>query len=200
MKKITILVLLAFTVITQAATMDPALQYQELKPTADQARAAHLSAEVLTRYHYSAIPLDDEASKKIFDAYIKSLDGEKLFFTQQDIDQLTEARTHLDDAILNENLNIPFSIFNLYKLRLNDRLTYAKGLLNKGFDFTVKEDYQYERENEPWVSNEADMQELWRKRVKNDWLRLKLAGKDDKTIADVLNKRYDSNLKSVAKL
>jgi len=199
-KKITLLVLLAFTVITQAATMDSALQFQELKPTTDQARAAHLSAEVLTHYHYSAIPLDDEASKKIFDAYIKSLDGEKMFFIQQDIDQLSEARTHLDDAILNENLSIPFAIFNLYKLRLNDRLSYAKALLNKGFDFTIKESYQYERENEPWVSNEADMQELWRKRVKNDWLRLKLAGKDDKTIVDVLNKRYDSNLKSVAKL
>ncbi len=200
MKKITLLVLLAFTIITQAATMDSALQFQELKPTYEQARAAHLSAEVLTRYHYSAIPLDDEASKKIFDAYIKSLDGEKMFFTQQDIDQLSEARTHLDDAILNENLSIPFAIFNLYKMRLNDRLSYAKALLNKGFDFTAKESYQYERENEPWVSTEADMQELWRKRVKNDWLRLKLAGKDDKTIVDVLNKRYDSNLKSVAKL
>ncbi|WP_318840523.1 carboxy terminal-processing peptidase [Methyloradius palustris] len=200
MKKITILVLLAFAIITQAATMDSAAQFQELKPTTDQARAAHLSAEVLTRYHYSAIPLDDEASKKIFDAYIKSLDGEKMFFTQQDIDQLSEARTHLDDAILNENLSIPFAIFNLYKLRLNDRLSYAKTLLNKGFDFTAKESYQYERENEPWVSNEADMQELWRKRVKNDWLRLKLAGKDDKTIVDVLTKRYDSNLKSVTKL
>ncbi|HSH97647.1 MAG: carboxy terminal-processing peptidase [Methylophilaceae bacterium] len=200
MKKITLLVLLAFTIITQAATMDSAAQFQELKPTVDQARAAHLSAEVLTRYHYSAIPLDDEASKKIFDAYIKSLDGEKMFFTQQDIDQLSEARTHLDDAILNENLSIPFAIFNLYKLRLNDRLSYAKTMLNKGFDFTTKESYQYERENEPWVSNEADMQELWRKRVKNDWLRLKLAGKDDKTIADVLTKRYDSNLKSVTKL
>ncbi|HEY0268049.1 MAG TPA: carboxy terminal-processing peptidase [Methyloradius sp.] len=200
MKKITLLVLLAFTIITQAATMDSALQFQELKPTYEQARAAHLSAEVLTRYHYSAIPLDDEASKKIFDAYIKSLDGEKMFFTQQDIDQLSEARTHLDDAILNENLSIPFAIFNLYKLRLNDRLSYAKALLSKGFDFTAKESYQYERENEPWVSTEADMQELWRKRVKNDWLRLKLAGKDDKTIVDVLNKRYDSNLKSVAKL
>ncbi|BCM24278.1 tail-specific protease [Methyloradius palustris] len=199
-KKITILVLLAFAIITQAATMDSAAQFQELKPTTDQARAAHLSAEVLTRYHYSAIPLDDEASKKIFDAYIKSLDGEKMFFTQQDIDQLSEARTHLDDAILNENLSIPFAIFNLYKLRLNDRLSYAKTLLNKGFDFTAKESYQYERENEPWVSNEADMQELWRKRVKNDWLRLKLAGKDDKTIVDVLTKRYDSNLKSVTKL
>jgi len=199
-KKITLLVLLAFTFITQAATMDSALQLEELKPTTDQARAAHLSAEVLTRYHYSAIPLDDEASKKIFDAYIKSLDGERMFFTQQDIDQLSEARTHLDDAILNENLSIPFAIFNLYKLRLNDRLSYAKSLLNKGFDFTVKESYQYERENEPWVSSEADMQELWRKRVKNDWLRLKLAGKDDKTIVDVLTKRYDSNLKSITKL
>jgi carboxyl-terminal processing protease len=44
------------------------------------------------------------------------------------------------------------------------------------------------------------MNELWRKRVKNDWLRLKLAGKDDKNIVDILDKRYDGFRKRLGQI
>ena len=44
------------------------------------------------------------------------------------------------------------------------------------------------------------MRELWRKRVKNDWLRLKLAGKDDKSIVEILDKRYDNSLKRIGRI
>jgi carboxyl-terminal processing protease len=44
------------------------------------------------------------------------------------------------------------------------------------------------------------LNELWRKRVKNDWLRLKLAGKDDKSIVETLDKRYDISLSGMSKL
>ena len=44
------------------------------------------------------------------------------------------------------------------------------------------------------------MRDLWRKRVKNDWLRLKLAGKDDKSIVDILDKRYDRFLKRIGRV
>jgi carboxyl-terminal processing protease len=56
------------------------------------------------------------------------------------------------------------------------------------------------REKEPWLKTEAEVRELWRKRVKNDWLRLKLAGKDDKSIVDILDKRYDNSQKRVTKV
>ena len=198
MKKILLLVLLAFGTALQAATPDPMLD--TLKSQQQQGQAAHLSAEVLTRYHYKSVPLDDLTSSKILDSYLKSLDGEKIFFMQADIDQFANVRTKLDDAIVNEDLSIPFAIFNLYKQRIAERITYARSLLKQGFDFDKKESYQLEREKEPWPKSEEEMRDLWRKRVKNDWLRLKLAGKDDKSIIETLNKRYDHSLKGVSKL
>ncbi|MEO7940704.1 MAG: hypothetical protein ABIR55_18930, partial [Burkholderiaceae bacterium] len=42
-----------------------------LQPAAQEARAAHLAAEVLTRYHYKPAPLDDALSSKVFDQYLK---------------------------------------------------------------------------------------------------------------------------------
>ena len=172
----------------------------DLKPGQSEAQAARLAAEVLTRFHYSKVPLDDAMSSKIFDQYLKSLDSEKLFFLQADIDRLSAERTRLDDAILREDLSVPYAMFNLYGQRAAERLTFARSLLKGGFNFQENETYQFTRDKAEWAKSEADIRDLWRKRVKHDWLRLKLAGKPDKEIAEVLDKRYDSLLKRIARL
>jgi carboxyl-terminal processing protease len=140
------------------------------------------------------MPLDDAMSTKIFDRYLKTLDPEKLFFVQADVDQFTKARTALDDAIQHQDLHIPFMIFNLYQRRVAERLIYAREMLKQGFDFKKNESFQYERDKEPWPRSEDEVRDLWRKRVKNEWLRLKLAGKDDKVIRETLDKRYGRSL------
>ena len=196
MKNKLLWILLAFI----SSALNTTLAAPQLMPLQQQSQAAHLSAEVLTRYHYKRIPIDDIFSSKIFDNYLKTLDGEKVFFLQADIDQFANARTKFDDAILNEDLSIPFAIFNLYQRRITERITYARSLLKKGFDFENNESYQYTRKNAPWPKSEEEMNDLWRKRVKNDWLRLKLAGRDDKSIVDTLGKRYDNSLRSISKV
>ena len=195
MKKFLPWIWLALTVVSNAALAAP-----KLEPQPYQSQAAHISSEILTRFHYKHVPLDDEASAKIFDNYLKSLDGEKIFFLQEDIDQFTSVRTYLDDAIRNENLTIPFTIFNQYQFRVAQRIDYARTLLGKGFDFDAREDYQFARKNASWPATESELNELWRKRVKNDWLRLKLAGKEDKTIAETLDKRYLNLANSLNKI
>ncbi len=191
---------LAFAIATQAVALDASRTTLPLEPLQEESQAAHLSAEILTRYQYRRVPLDDAASSKIFDNYLKSLDGEKIYFLQADIDRFAYARTKLDDAILDEDLSIPFEIFNVYQQRITARIAYARSLLKKGFDFERKESYQYMREKAPWPKSEDEMNDLWRKRVKNDWLRLKLAGKDSKNIADTLDKRYENILSSIGKV
>jgi carboxyl-terminal processing protease len=193
-------ILFALTLATQAAALEASQSVPQLKPLGDQPQAALLSAEILTRYEYKRVPLDDATSSKIFDSYLKELDGEKIFFLQSDIDHFAYARTRLDDAIRDEDLSIPFEIFNLYQQRISERIAYARSLLKKGFDFRRKESYQYNREKAPWVQSESEMDDLWRKRVKNDWLRLKLAGKDAKSIAETLDKRYENILNSISRV
>jgi carboxyl-terminal processing protease len=95
---------------------------------------------------------------------------------------------------------VPFAIFNLYQQRFNDRIAYARELLKTKFDFTTDESYQYDREKVEWAKTDAEVKDLWRKRVKNEWLRLKLAGKDDKAIRETLDKRYESYLSPSRKL
>ena len=196
MKSKLLWVVLAFA----AVMLNTAQATEQLAPLPQQADAALLSAKLLGRYHYRHVALDDALSAKIFDNYLKALDADKVIFTQADIDQFGYARTKLDDAILDEDLSIPFAIFNRYLQRISERLNYARSLLVKGFDFKRQESYQYIRKDAPWAKSAGELDDLWRKRVKNDWLRLKLAGKDSKSIAETLDKRYSNSLSGLDKV
>lgn len=185
----------------QAATFEAQTQYlPELKPQSYEAKAAHLAAEVLSRHHYKVLPLDDTMSEKIFDRYLKALDFEKLFFTQGDINRFVENRTRLDDALRSQDLRIPYLIFNLYVQRATERFAYAQSLLKQGFDFEQQESMSIQRNTLGWPQDEFEARDLWRKRVKNDWLSLKLAGKDDKSIIELLDKRYGNQQKRMKKI
>lgn len=170
-----------------------------LAPLQQQAQAAHLSAQFLTRFSYKPIPLNDVLAGKIMNKFIQSLDPDRVLFLQADIDKFTADSAKLDNAINHEDLQIPFAVFNAYEQRVVDRMNYARGLLKQPFDFTVKEDYSLLRDKEPWPQSQADSDELWRKRVKGDWLRLKLAGKSDADIHDTLDKRYENSLERAYK-
>ncbi|MBB3317790.1 carboxyl-terminal processing protease [Rhizobium sp. BK181] len=183
----------AFLAIAQSAYAEVAPP-PVLAPQKQQAQAAELSAKFLTRFSYKSVPLDDALSAKIMDRFIKSLDPDRVIFLQADIDKFMPDRSKIDDAIEREDLKIPFAIFNVYEQRIVDRMNYARNLLKQGFDFSVQEDYYLLREKEPWPQSEAESDDLWRKRVKNDWLRLKLGGKTDSAIRETLDKRYANAL------
>ena len=192
--------ILFLATVAQGATLDSVAPLPELKPVPQEAQAAHLTAEVLARYHYKMVPIDDALSQKIFDKYLKSLDPEKLFFVQDDIDNFSRERARLGTALLQQDLSVPFAMFNLYEQRAAERFAYARTLLKTGFDFQLKESYQFERDKKAWPTSEAQVRDLWRKRVKNDWLRLKLAGKNDGNIAEILDKRYDGFRKRLGRV
>lgn len=178
-----------------------ALEYTPpvLTATPQQSTTATMSAQFLTRYHYKRVPLDKALSQQIFDHYLKALDPERLYFMKSDLDQYASARNQMGEAINFGNMSVPFAIFSLYEQRVVAQLAYAKDLLKQGFDFKINESMAYRRDKEPWPTSESEMRDLWRKRVKNDWLRQKLAGKDDKSIRQTLEKRYDNLLSRVKK-
>lgn len=171
-----------------------------LRPQPAQAMAAQGSFELLSRFHYSKVPLDDALSSRILDRYLKMLDPDRVYFLQSDIDTFNSVRTLLDDAIRQQNLNPPFAIYARFAERQRARLADTKALLAKGFNFDRNESYVFARTEAPWPHTESEARELWRKRVKNDWLRLKLAGKDDASIRDTLGKRYDLAITNAARI
>src|SRR5690606_2584065 len=140
-------------------------------------------------------------SAEIFDHYLESLDGSKLFFTARDIARFEAYKPQMGENVRSGNLEPAYAIFAVYKQRVADRVAAARELLGQDiFDFTGEDRWIYDREDAPWASDAATLDALWKQSVRNDWLRLKLAGKQADEIRKTLDRRYLNLANSVAAL
>lgn len=157
--------------------------------------AKRISAQFL-RTHYKKIDLDDTFSSNIFDRYVKALDANKSVFIQSDIDSLQKYKHSFDDALLKGKLQNAYSMYQLNLEKRVERYQFALKLLAEKFDFSKEGDkYYYDREDANWVQSDSELDELWRQRVKYDALNLKLAGKKEEEIKELLQKRYNRAIK-----
>ena len=162
-----------------------------LAPTEQENYVARRVADIVAREHYRRAPLDDHLSSLILDRYLDAIDGGRSYFYASDIAEFEHFRYELDDAIKAGDVEPAFVIFRRYQQRSRERMAYAIELLSKKPDLEIDESFNFDREKEPWPANTAEMNELWRKRVKNDALSLVIAGKQWSEAADVLRKRYE---------
>ncbi|WP_213436369.1 MULTISPECIES: carboxy terminal-processing peptidase [Lysobacteraceae] len=170
--------------------------------TASQSTTAKVVYGILSdsRYAYRPRALDDALSQEIFRRYLESLDPGKLFYTAQDIAKFQPYTTKLDDAIKAGDLQAPYAMFAVYKQRVTERVAAARAQLKTGdFNFAGNDRYDYDRKDAPWA-DAAALDTMWKQSVRNDWLRLKLAGKSPDEIRKTLDKRYANMLGSVTDL
>ena len=151
-----------------------------------------LITTMLSRYHYKGFNLDDSLSSLMFDNYIKTLDYSRVYFFKSDIERFEKERYLFDDYLLEGNVQPFFDIFNLYEERLLQRMEYVDTILTRGFDFTLQDSVEIDRENAEWISSWSEMDSIWDLRIKNDALNLYLAGRDSEEIKSNLEKRYDN--------
>ncbi|WP_178090969.1 carboxy terminal-processing peptidase [Pseudomonas sp. Kh13] len=172
-------------------------KWDSLQPDRDEIVASLNVVELLKRHHYSKPPLDDARSVIIYDSYIKLLDPARSYFTAADIAEFDKWKTQFDDFLKSGNLDPGFTIYKRYLDRVKQRLDFALAELNKGvdkIDFNAKETLLIDRKDAPWMKNQAELDDLWRKRVKDEVLRQKIAGKEPKQIQETLTKRYKNQL------
>jgi carboxyl-terminal processing protease len=162
-----------------------------LAPTEQEGYVARRVADIIAHEHYRRAPLDDRLSSLILDRYLDAIDGARSYFYASDIAEFERYRYQLDDAIKSGDVEPAFVIFRRYQQRNRERMAYAIDLLNKKPDFDLDESFNFDREKEPWPAGAAEMNELWRKRVKNDALSLVTTGKQWPEVADILRKRYE---------
>ncbi len=168
-----------------------------LAPTEQESYVARRVSDIIAREHYRRAPLDDHLSSLILDRYLDAIDGARSYFYSSDIAEFDRYRYELDDAIKSGDVDPAFVIFRRYQQRVRERMGHAIELLAKKPDFDVDESFNFDREKEPWPANSAEMDELWRKRVKNDALSLIIAGKQWPEVVDVLRKRYEHVAKRI---
>ena len=191
------------TVFCSFLVQASATEVPVLKPEAEHALTNRAVVHHLYQHHYSRKYLNNEFSEKVYTRYLDILDNTRSYFTQSDIEQFEKYRNKLDDAIKTNDLKPAFTIYNRYEQRAIERLDYALALLKGGikqFDFKKDETLELDREKSPWAKSSEDLDQLWRKRIKNTVLNLKLAGKEDKDIIELLERRYESQLNRIIQI
>lgn len=175
--------------------------YQEgdLQPTATQKKVERLVYGILSNYHYRKIPVNDSLSSKIYDAYLKELDPNKVYFLASDIKDLEDYRYTIDEQLNLGDLTSAFKIFNLYQTRMKERFAFIHQVLDQKQDFTIDESYSPNRDKATWANSKEELNDYWRKDIKRQLLDWKIGGKADTTAIRELKDRYKRSEKYIAK-
>ncbi|MBY0543085.1 MAG: carboxy terminal-processing peptidase [Sphingobacteriaceae bacterium] len=194
------ILMITFTAATLACSASPKSQkmvdgVQNIKPDEQQSLVLREVVQLIENYNYKKIKINDSISSVIFDRYIKALDPSRYYFLANDIKEFEKYRTTLDDDFRIGDLSGPFYIFNVYLKRYNERIAYSMSQIKSKHDFNQNDTYVYDREKMPWISTIADLDDVWKKRVKYELVNLKIAGTDDVKNVETLTKRYE-NLKT----
>ncbi len=168
-----------------------------LSPTEAQSATLKELVEVIEERHYASRRYDDGLSAQHFHAYVDALDPQRMFFDAADIAEFSKWRLELDNAGRSGDLLPAFIMFNRYHQKLKERLEGILATLPQTlaqFDFSVEEYLVIDHSTMPWAEDTSELDDRWRKRLKNQALSLKMADKAPDEIPTTLERRYQNQL------
>ena len=153
---------------------------------ADRLVANHPNDETTTKlvvgmvqkFHISQHPIDDQISGKLLDRFVKSLDPQKLYFLQSDIDELSKYKTTLDDLVKAGNTQFAYDVWAIYLQRIERQMEVAHKLIDAKHDFTIDESIEIDADKIAWAKTEDELNDRWRRRVKFELINARLDNED----------------------
>ncbi len=151
-----------------------------LQPDPNASRIAFVTSRLLEEFHYAQHPLDTELSKKFFDEYVDTLDPRHEHFLQTDLAEFEVYRTNLDKLTTSSHgtadLKPAFVVYERYAERFQQHVAYANELLAQDkFKFNTDEKIMLDRRKEPFPKNLDEAKQLWRQRLRYEYLLEKLS-------------------------
>ena len=195
-----VLTLIGISANATIPEIKPGTPFTPLEPTREEAITTQQIMSNLLRGHYERKRLNNDLSSEVLNTLLDDLDGTHSYFLASDIEEFEQFRNHLDEALSRGDMKPAFYIYNRFQQRVSERLSFMLNELEKkakDYDFKSKEVLELDREETPWASTRAELDQLWRKRLKNSMLNLRLAGKEDEDILELLAKRYQNQLNRV---
>ena len=188
-------ILCGLLAVSAVASDQSVVADEPLEPDSRHESVGELITQFIQKSHYLHISVDDELSSRVLDRYIESLDSNRMYLLASDIADFEQYRYQLDDVVKSRPLDPVYEMFKVYRTRARERLNFALRQLETEPDFTIDEHFQFDRSEAPWIESTAELDEIWRKRVKNDVLRLVLAEQTWEEAQELLKKRYTRYLK-----
>ena len=145
--------------------------FYEENPQPDKERVIQSAVMgILNQYHYSPEDIDDAFSAEAFDLFLEYVDSRKRFFTKEDLGRLSVYEFQIDDQIQSNS----FEFFNMATSILEDRVSDVgkiyPDILEKPFDFTLEERFEFDSDKKDWPLNEEELRDTWRLQLKYDVL------------------------------
>lgn len=172
----------------------------DLKPTITQEKVEAYVTKIFSGYHYRKFGLNDSLSNKMYENYLNEIDRGKLYFLASDAQSFEKYRNQLDESLSNGDLTAAYDMYNTFRKRYRERSAYIDKLLTKpSFDFTVDESFNTDREKVAWAKTPDELNEIWRKLIKNEALELRISGKADSSIVTLLKDRYKNRERNLGR-
>ncbi|RZO87747.1 MAG: tail-specific protease [Kiritimatiellaceae bacterium] len=151
------------------------------KTQLDINRISRTVAYTLPVFHLNQLPLDTHISTNAFHRYLETLDPARSYFLQSDIDQFASNATQLHKQLRKGDISFATNAYERLMNRMQDRLDYTKQLLDQDFQTDIDETFHWDRTQSPWPQNQEEWDNLWRKRIKNEYLGRLIAKQLDDT-------------------
>jgi carboxyl-terminal processing protease len=192
--------MLAALMVLSGSSQAPAgtqLPAGSVVPSERHRSVARKVGQMLEGMHYSQSKLDDKLSAIVYTRYLESIDSQHTSLLAADIAEFDQYKLRFDDMIRSGDVDPAFAIFARFQQRNRERIKYAISQLDKEPNWTLNESFEFNRDKAPWAASPAELDDFWRKRVKNDALSLMLTGKNWDETSKLLKKRYETTLKRI---
>ena len=191
--------LAAFLVLSGSAQAPAGTQLPpgSVIPSERHRSVARKVGQMLEGMHYSQSKLDDKLSAIVYTRYLESIDSQHTSLLASDVNEFEQYKLRFDDMIRTGDVEPAFAIFARFQQRNRERIKYAIAQLDKEPNWTLNESFEFNREKAPWAVTPVELDDFWRKRVKNDALSLILTGKNWEETSKLLKKRYETTLKRI---
>ncbi len=178
----------------------PEVKETLIKPEKKHLQQLGLINTLLTTQHFNKMPFDDSVSKKVMKRYIDYIDFGKYIFTKGEVEVFKTYETNLDDDARNDNLSMPFKIYNSYVQKMQKRIQWIISYLdNTTFDKSKSGKIETDVKKIKWVKTEKELDKRWVKRIHNELVNLIISGKEEKKATKTIRKRYVNLGKKIKK-
>ncbi|MEM8867973.1 MAG: carboxy terminal-processing peptidase, partial [Verrucomicrobiota bacterium] len=142
-----------------------------LEPTNDMAVQTRWVVNTINARHYLRESMEKLDGAEMVEAYVKSFDYGKMYFTREEIDEfIFRFGESMEDILAKGNLYAAFEIYNNYKSHAQARTEWSYETLDGDFDFTVDETFAPDRRELEWPVDTEARDALWLKRIKYELL------------------------------